>query len=239
MSARPATRAAGARAAAGFTVMELLLAMGIIATMTALLWASFAQTLRIKRYTDEAQDRYHTVSLALDRVARDLGMAYLSLNEMPSAMDRRTYFAYQTGMEVRLDFSTLGHQHLYRDAREGDTAIVSYYLAPDPVDRQRLHLMRRESRRLVILPDLKKTMGESYVICPDVVSFKATFFDARQQEWRDDWNTTSADGQPNRLPWRVHVELGVRTDKGQVQVFSTDARLHMDEPIDGRPDRVQ
>ena len=49
----------------------------------------------------------------------------------------------------------------------------------------------------------------------------------------------SADGQPNRLPWRVHVELGVRNEKGQVVTFVTDARLHMEEPFDGRPDRVQ
>jgi general secretion pathway protein J len=232
MRARP-------RPAGGFTVIELLLALSVIVMMTTLLWGTFSQTLRIKRFTDDAQDRYHTVSLALDRVARDLSMAYLSLNEMPSAMDRRTYFVYQTGMEVRLDFSAYGHQHLYRDGREGDTTIISYYLAPDPVERQRIHLMRRESRRLVIQPDLKKAFGEAYVICPDVVSFRATFFDARQQDWREDWNTTSADGQPNRLPWRVHVELGVRNEKGQVVTFVTDARLHMEEPFDGRPDRVQ
>jgi type II secretory pathway pseudopilin PulG len=225
------------RRAAGFTVMELLLALAIVVTMTTLLWGAFAQTLRIKRSADDAQDRFHTISLALDRMARDLGMAYLSLNELPSIIDRRTYFVYTASMPVRLDFSYFGHQHLYRDAREGDTAIVSYYLAPDPVDRQRQNLMRRESRRLVTSPDLQKTMGESYIICPDVVSLKITFFDARQQEWREDWNTNSADGQPNRLPWRVHIELGVRMETGQVTVFSTDARLHMQEPVDGRPSR--
>jgi general secretion pathway protein J len=224
---------------AGFTVMELLLAMGIVVTMTTLLWASFAQALRIKRATEEAQDRFHTISLALDRMARDLTMAYLSQNEMPSAVDRRTYFAYLTGMETRLDFSTFGHQHLYRDAREGDSAIVSYYLAPDPDDRRRLHLWRRETRRLVILPELRKAMGDAFILCPDVVSFRVTFFDAQKQEWRDDWNTTSADGQPNRLPWRVHVELGIKNEQGTVQVFSTDARLHMDEPLDGRPDMAR
>jgi len=224
---------------AGFTVMELLLAMGIVVTMTTLLWGTFSQTLRIKRTTEEAQDRYHTISLALDRMARDLTMAYVSLNEMPSAVDRRTYFVYTTGMETRLDFSTFGHQHLYRDAREGDTAIVSYYLAPDRDDRRRIHLWRRETRRLVILPEVPKATADAFILCPDVVSFRVTFFDTQKQEWREDWNTTSADGQPNRLPWRVHVELGIRSEQGTVQVFSTDARVHMDEPLDGRPDVVR
>ena len=222
---------------AGFTLVEVLLAVGIVVTITALLWASFSSTLRIKRNSEEAQDRYHTIYVALDRMARDLGLAYLSQNELPSVIDKRTFFQYQTGMQTRLDFSYFGHQHLYRDAREGDTAIVSYYVAPDPQDRNRQHLWRREARRLVTIPDLPKTVGDAYVVCPDVVSLRLTFFDARQNDWREDWNTTTADGQPNRLPTRVHIEMVVKTDLGLNATFMTDARVHMDEPLDGRPDQ--
>jgi general secretion pathway protein J len=227
------------RTEAGFTLVEVLLAVGIVATMTTLLWASFSSTLRIKRNTEEAQDRYHTIYVALDRMARDLSLAYLSQNELPSVVDRRTFFAYQPGMQTRFDFSYLGHQHLYRDAREGDTGIVSYYIAPDPDDKRRTHLWRRESRRLVPIPELPKTSGEAFVLCPDVVSMRASFYDSRSNEWRDDWNTTSADGQPNRLPQRVHLELMLKNDLGLNATFSTDARLHMDEPLDGRPDQVR
>lgn len=227
------------RAQAGFTLVEVLLAVGIVVTITTLLWASFTSTLRIKRNTEEMQDRYHTIYLALDRMARDLNLAYLSQNELPSVIDRRTYFVYQPGMQTRLDFSSLGHQHLYRDAREGDTAIVSYYLAPDPEDRRRTHLWRRESRRLVSLPELQRTSGEAFVVCPDVIGLRATFFDARQNDWRDEWNTTTADGQPNRLPSRVHLELTVKDDLGVSVTFGTDAKIHMDEPVDGRPDQVR
>jgi general secretion pathway protein J len=225
------------RPQAGFTLVEVLLAVGIVVTITALLWSSFSSTLRIKRNTEEAQDRYHTIYVALERMTRDLGLAYLSQNELPSVIDRKTFLVYQTGMQTRLDFSYFGHQHLYRDAREGDTAIVSYYVAPDPQDRNRTHLWRRESRRLVTIPDLTKTTGDAFVLCNDVVSLRATFFDARQNEWREEWNTTSADGQPNRLPTRVHIEMMVKTDLGTNATFSTDARVHMDEPVDGRPDQ--
>lgn len=224
---------------AGFTLVEVLLAVGIVVTITTLLYGAFSSTLRIKRNTEEAQDRYHTIYLALDRMSRDLSVAYLSQNYLPSVIDKSTFFVYQAGMETRLDFSYFGHQHLYRDAREGDTAIVSYYVAPDPEDRRRTHLWRRESRRLVTLPDLNKYAGEAFVVCPDVVSLKATFFDTRQNDWREDWNTTSADGQPNRLPARVHIEMMVKDERGVNATFSTDARLHMDEPVDGTPDRAR
>ncbi len=227
-----------ARAQDGFTVMEVLLAAAIVVTITTLLWGAFAQTFRIKRNTEEVQDRYHTVQLALERMARDIGLAYLSLNEMPSAIDKHTYFVSTSGMEPRLDFSAMAHQHLYRDAREGDTGIVSYYLGRDPEDRRRMQLWRRESRRLVTMPDLPRTAGEAFIICPDVTGLHFSFFDQRTQEWRDDWNTTSADGQPNRLPWRVRIELTFQ-DGGRPVTFSTDARIHLDEPIDGRPDRAQ
>jgi general secretion pathway protein J len=224
---------------AGFTLVEVLLAVGIVVTITTLLWAAFSSTLRIKRNTEEMQDRYHTIHLALDRMARDLNLAYLSQNELPSVIDRRTYFVYQPGMQTRLDFSYLGHQHLYRDAREGDSAIVSYYVGPDPDDRRRTHLWRRESRRLVTQPELQKTAGEAFVICPDVVSLSARFFDARQNDWRDEWNTTTADGQPNRLPTRVHLEVLLKDDRGVNATFTTDARIHLDEPFDGRFDQVR
>jgi general secretion pathway protein J len=223
----------------GFTLVEVLLAIGIVVTITTLLWSSFSSTLRIKRNTEEMADRYHTIHLALDRMARDLNLAYLSQNELPSVIDRRTYFTYQPGMQTRLDFSYMGHQHLYRDSREGDTAIVSYYVAPDPEDRRRTHLWRRESRRLVTQPELSKTSGEAFVVCPDVVSLGARFFDARQNDWRDDWNTTTADGQPNRLPSRVHLELLVKDDRGVNAAFSTDAKIRMDEPFDGRFDQAR
>ena len=225
------------RPQAGFTLVEVLLAVGIVVTITTLLWASFSSTLRIKRNTEEAQDRYHTIYIALDRMARDISLAYLSQNELPSVIDRRTFFVYQAGMQTRLDFSYFGHQHLYRDAREGDTAIVSYFIGPDSEDKRRTHLWRRESRRLVTIPDLTKTSGDAFVLCPDVVSLRATFFDARQNEWKEDWNTTTADGQPNRLPTRVHLEMMVKTELGRDATFSTDARLRMDEPLDGRPDQ--
>jgi general secretion pathway protein J len=222
---------------AGFTLVEVLLAVGIVVTITALLWGAFSSTLRIKRNTEEAQDRYHTIYLALDRMARDISLAYLSQNYPLGVIDRSTYFVYQAGMETRIDFSYFGHQHLYRDSREGDTAIVSYYLAPDPEDRRRTHLWRRESRRLVTLPELPKNAGDAFIMCPDVVSLKATFFDARQNDWREEWNTTQADGQPNRLPTRVHLEMMVKDERGLNATFSTDARLHMDEPLDGSPTR--
>jgi len=221
---------------AGFTLIEVLLAVGIVVTITTLLWGAFSSTLRIKRNTEEMQDRYHSIHLALERMARDINLAYLSQNYLPSVIDRTTYFVYQPGMESRLEFSYMGHQHLYRDSREGDTAIVSYYLAPDPDDRRRIHLWRRESRRLVSLPELAKSSGEAFVLCPDVSSFRASFFDARQNEWRDEWNTTSADGQPNRLPARVRVEVLVKDDRGLNLTVTTDAKIRMDEPVDGRPD---
>jgi general secretion pathway protein J len=226
-------------AAAGFTLIEVLLAVGIVVTITTLLWGSFGSTFRIKRNTERAGERYHTIYLALDRMARDVSLAYLSLNELPSTVDRHTYFRYAPGMDSRLDFSYMGHQHLYRDSREGDTAIVSYYLGPDPQERNRMHLWRRESRRLVVLPELANTAGSAYIICPDATGLRLSFFDDRQNEWRDDWNTSAADGQPNRLPSRVRIELTVKDENDNAQVFSTDTRIHMNEPVDGRPDQAQ
>jgi len=223
----------------GFTLLEVLLALGIIATMGVLVVGSFRQTTRIAKQVEDLEERSHSVYLSMERMARDIGLAYLSLNEIPSALDRRTFFVYQGGSQPRLDFSYMGHQHLYRDAREGDTAIVSYFLGPDPEDRSRIHLFRRETRRLVLFGELARASGETFVACPDVRSMRLLFFDQRQNDWRDDWNTTAADGQPNRLPSRVRIELTVLGPQGTELFFMTEARIRMEEPVDGRPDAIR
>jgi general secretion pathway protein J len=214
----------------GFTLIEVMVAMAIVAMMSMVVWSSFRETSNTKKMVEAQALRYRTVRLALDRMARELSMAYLSQNEDTSLPERRTRFTGKVNGQMHdLTFSYFGHQRLYEDAHEADTAVVSYFSDTDKQSHIN-NLMHRESRRLGYLrPD--ELTGETDIVCDDVVNMKITYWDSRDKTWREEWNTTTADGQPDRLPSKVKIILTVRDERGQDVPFTTQVRIPMQEPL--------
>jgi general secretion pathway protein J len=218
----------------GFTLIEVMVAAAILAMVSTLVWGSFSQTFKTKSEVEAQSGRYRTVRVALERLARELSMAYLSQNEDSSQQDRRTLFAgkHKNGIdEVR--FSYYGHQRLYADANECDTAQVAYWGQRNRDDGRKTDLVRRESRRLAYYK-IEDQPGESDVVCDDVVALKLEYWDARDKQWREEWVTNAADGQPDRLPSRVKITLTVHDERGKEVPFTTEARIAMQEPLNLR-----
>ena len=166
---------------------------------------------------------------------RELSMAYISQNEDTQQAERRTRFVSKHHNDVdEVMFSYFGHQRLYQDANEADTALVAYYSARDRDDSRKTNLMRRETRRLSNLK-IDDQPGEADIVCDDVVRLKLDYWDLREKVWRDEWNTTTADGQPDRLPSKIRVTLTVRDERGKEVPLQTEARLVMLEPLSNQP----
>jgi general secretion pathway protein J len=222
------------RVQAGFTLIEVMLALAILAFITTIMWGSFSQTATDKRAVEAAQDRLHTVRVALTRMAREIEMAYLSGLENTALVERRTPFIGTSRGDVdELTFAMFGHQRLRAGLAEGDTSLVTYYGERDPDDRRILNLMRRETKRLQA-EDPKTIPGEAYVLCPDVVRVKFAYYDHKKKEWASDWTTMDASGA-QYLPTHVRITLTVIDERGQEVSYSTDARIQVTEKIDYRP----
>ena len=72
-----------------------------------------------------------------------------------------------------------------------------------------------------------------YVFCEDVKSFDVKYWDNKRVEWRDEWRTMKQDMQPNRLPERVKVTLGVwDPELGKEVKYSTQTLIFMQERLD-------
>ncbi len=165
-------------------------------------------------------------------------MAYISQNEDTSQPERRTLFVGKRHFDIdEVRFSYFGHQRLYQDANECDTAQVYYYSQRDREVSGRLNLMRRETRRLQYLK-VEDNTGESDIVCDDVVKLKLDYWDGRDKQWREEWVTNSADGQPDRLPSRVRITLTVHDERGREVPFQTEVRLAMQEPLNSKPQDI-
>lgn len=219
----------------GFTLIEVMVAVSILAIVTTLTWASFKQTFSTKSAIEAQAGRYRTVRLALERMARELSMIYISQDEDTSQPERRTRLVGKHHNDLdEVTFSYFGHQRLYQDANEADTALVGYYAARDRDDSRKTNLMRRETRRLSYYK-LDDQPGEADIVCDDVVRLKLDFWDLRDKQWRDEWVTTSADGQPDRLPSKIRITLTVRDERGKEVPFQTETRLALSEPLNNQP----
>jgi general secretion pathway protein J len=218
----------------GFTLIEVMLALAIMTFVTALMWGSFSQTARVKKRMEDAQERTHTIRVALMRMTREVEMAFLSEAEKPGVEEKRTMFVGTSHADLdELRFSWFGHQRMRADRPEADTAVVSYFSEPDPEDRMVTNLMRRETRRLET-KDPTKISGETYVLCPAVASVKFSYYDYKKKEWKEEWNTMGADGL-QYLPTQVRISLTVIDERGQAATFTSTARLQVTERVGYRP----
>jgi general secretion pathway protein J len=215
--------------ATGFTLIEVMLALAILGFITTIMWGSFNQAVTNKRVIEGAQDRLHTVRVALMRMSRELEMAYLSDNEDNALSYRRTFLTASSQSAVDdLAFSTFAHQRLRGGLNEGDTSVITYYGQRDPDDPRILNLMRRESRRLQA-DDPKTLAGEAYILCPDIAKVKFSFYDFKKKEWQRDWNTMTIGS--DYMPTHVRITLTVVDERGQEVSYTTDARIQMTEKV--------
>jgi general secretion pathway protein J len=213
---------------AGFTLIEILLAMAILAFVTTMMWGSFSQTATNKRALEAAQERVHTARVALMRMARELEMAYIATENGGAPYTRTFFTASSQGAVDEVSFSTFAHQRLRGGLAEGDTSIVTYYGERDPDDSKVTNLMRRETRRLQA-DDPKTLTGESYVLCPDVARVKFSFYDFKKKEWEKAWDTHTVGAE--YVPSHVRITLIVIDERGQEVTYSTDARLRITERL--------
>jgi len=214
------------RAARGFTLVELMIAVAITAAIAAMVAGSFARIDRASEVARAQGERYGAARLALTRMARELSMAFISDHfDTTQFRDRPTLFR---GRDDGLLFSTMSHVRLALDAKESDQAQVEYTLEADPDHPGDQALFRREKPRIDDEPDRG---GRKDVLCDRVRALRLQYWDRKRQEWVREWSTRSTD-HANELPIRVRVELEIAMPYGQPEKFSTEARIALQRPLD-------
>lgn len=214
------------RAAGGFTLIEVMIAMAITAAVGAMTLGAFHQVDRAQEIARSQGDRYAAARLALTRLARETSMAFVSEHYDKNRLrERPTLFR---GREDALLFTTFAHQRLFRDARESDQAVVEYTLESAPDRGGEQALFRREKGRIDEEPDRG---GRKDVVADHVSAFRIQYWDAKRKDWVREWNTRSVE-RAGELPSRVRFELQLTLADGRTERFSTEARIALTRPLD-------
>jgi general secretion pathway protein J len=224
--------------ARGFTLIELLIAVAVLAMISTLLYGAFDGLERTKEGVTRVADRYHQGRSTLQRIAYELGGAYLSAHAPPDPNLVATRTAFVGTRETpasRVDFNSFSNRRYDKDVKESDQAEISYFGSPNPDGSGEIDLARRISPRLDLEPERG---GRVEVLATDLDLFDLSYLDAATGQWVEKWDSTQALGQHNQLPLQVRVLLvlneGVRTsaDRSRQPLrFVTKVALAMRNPL--------
>lgn len=212
---------------AGLSLIEVMVAVAVLSMLMTLVYSGFVQTANNKKRVEARLERNHEIRMGLERIARELSMAYISaqVNIDPTLQPMQTAFVLsEKGGSSRVDFTSFSHRRLYQDAHESDQNELSYFVTDHPTDRSRKVLARREQRRI---DDDPREGGEVQILVDDITEFHIEVLDPTSYEWVSQWDTTQAAMQPNQLPPQAKILITVPSlqGSGRDQTFGTRTQL--------------
>jgi general secretion pathway protein J len=230
---RLAGRIAGSRIAGsrGFTLLEVMVSVGIISLLGVLIYGAFMGMNRSKTNMDYVADRYQQGRQSIDRMSRELSAAFISAHRPISQVQtiRETAFIGKDSSDSdRLDFTAFANQRLAANKHTSDQAEVGFFLANDP-DTGNTDLVRRLSRSI---DDDPTRGGVVQVMAEDVQVFDVKYLDPVTNDWVDDWDSTQPSGQLGRLPGQVWILLVLGNGRGKPITFQTKVVIPIQLPLD-------
>ena len=94
----------------GFTLLEVILAVTVLALIGTMIYGGFSQTALNKARIEKDVDESRVVHMALARITRELQMAFVSTHVNPSLDLRPSNTAFigkDNGRDDRIDFTSV------------------------------------------------------------------------------------------------------------------------------------
>lgn len=178
-----------------------MLAMGILAVITTVIYASFSSAGRNVEQAEASRDRTDLARTLIAKLSDDIANAYYN-----PAMKESIFYGKKsttTENEPRFDGIALTALTNWRkpDSKETDLWEVGYRFETGPEGNDRV-LVRREKRDL----DKERTPlegGIDMIITDRVGELRLRYYDGATSTWKDEWDSRTT----GRLPKAVEIRL--------------------------------
>jgi prepilin-type N-terminal cleavage/methylation domain-containing protein len=210
-------------AAPGFTLVELMLALGILAVILAMIAGSFNTVAHGKTQAESrlwADQAGRSIIWMMSQEIR--GAVRSTLDKQPNhmLMIGGGHMHNRTPLDS-LTLATIGAGHHRALFGFGTEDIVSYTARPNPDHRGWFLLMR--SQQSALLPAGAGGEGAPLVLADNVLELHIRYFDGRI--WNESWNSAAQENLP--LPVAVSLDLVVAAPHGRPMNFSTQVAVPM------------
>ncbi len=217
----------------GFTLIEIMIAVVILAIISLLLWQSTYVLMHAKERYELEDERFHEVILALSRMADDLSMAFLYQSKdhtgssgTGEAQRVIRFYGKENGDQDELHFASFSNLRFIRGSRENEQAEISYMLKKrEGEEESGWDLIKRTQSP----PDREpEAGGNEYVVLENVKEFKLQYYDEGRKEWRREWDSASVDFN-KRIPKAVEIAIVIEDPlvPEETKTFTTTALLEM------------
>jgi general secretion pathway protein J len=201
----------------GFTLIEVLLAIAILAIVMTVIYTSFSAAGRDVEQAETVRDESDLARTLISRISDDIANAYvnrkMNLSAPITIFDGKKEEIESSGEKLRhdsLNLTTLTHWRK-PDSKEMELWEVGYFFKEKP-DGSGYTLFRREKRELnKDVPVLEG--GDEYEITDSVESLQFRYYDGFN--WTDAW-----DKSLSKVP--TAVEIALTLDSGKVYVTQVD-----------------
>ena len=230
----------------GFTLIEVVIAIGILSILLSIGYTALRNILRSKELLDDGRDIRLVSDSVLLRITRELQLAYdRDMGRLPSCQEKdppplpaADSFRGEPGRngpdQLRADSVTFlaleGGQYLPDGGGHSGVVQIRYYIAPTPPDDPSgggPYTLVREG-----IPYLKpfKRACERAVIFPisnRIRSLELSYYDAKNDTWTDSWIYPERD----HLPAVVRFTATFQTTAGKISSFTTSVPLRSSNPL--------
>jgi len=222
----------------GFTLLEVLIAVFILALMSLIIWQITNNTYRGTSKAEKYDAIYQNARLALKRVTGDLSMAFLVSANMQgrfpdgSVSFEPVFIGEDTGDSDKVDFVSFSNQRLVKNEKASDQIEVGYYVADCPDKEEKVSCLMRRSSTYVD-KDIKEG-GDTFPAAEGIKKFNLEYYDKEKAEWRGGWDSKDP-AYLNKLPRAVRVTISFDDPSGEEEeiIFTESVEIPLSTaPLD-------
>ncbi|RMF92220.1 MAG: type II secretion system protein [Nitrospinota bacterium] len=193
----------------GFTLIEVLIALAILAVILTVLYTSYATSVEVMQQVQERTATYQSVRIITELLSQQLSSAML-------ASDQRSVFLGEDETigdfpADRLTFTAPTTTLLSLNQPQGGLCTIRYFLQPFREESIRKSLLRQEICPLVLLEEESTDKGITLELSSDVVGWDLKYYTGEEEF--DSWEAQGSGSSAGRLPQRVKVTLLLLTEK--------------------------
>jgi general secretion pathway protein J len=199
----------------GFTLLEVLLAMAILAVIVTVIYTSFSTTGRNVAQAEATRDRTDLARTLIAKMSDDIANAYYNSAMKETVFDAKP--STTTENELRFDSITLTTLTNWRkpDSKEMDLWEVGYRFEDLPEGTGKM-LIRREKRE-INANSIPLEGGTDYEVTDQITELRLRYFDG--STWSDEWHSSSKQKKPMAVEIRLSQADGssflTRVDVGR------------------------
>lgn len=225
------------RDSSGFTLIELVIALGIFGIVMSVAYLSLTSITEAKQTLDDTRDVGQVADAVLSRMTRELQLAFAGLPLMPPPDNLSTPNSPKINLIGEEDnlpngqpgdkitfLAMEGGQYLPDGGAHSGVVQISYRVERDPdrpSDAEASYYLVRQETPYTRPFDKAYQKTMVFPVTRDLVSLQFRYLEKDGAGWSSTW------GKDTRinLPQLVHFTLQIRSPRGNIETFSTSVPL--------------